>query len=944
MILRSKKFKRNAIVLGTLFVVGIIMPHILPAQAGDEALDYIAGVIAWILLLVVQFFGTFLANLSNLLVRVALYNGFGSETFVIRAWVVVRDFANIFFIIALLIIAVATILRIEVYSAKRLLFKLVLMAILINFSRSIAIFIVNISQVIMLYFIGAFKDVSGLLLSNILLLNEYLTLAESADQLANFDLSGLIGNVLLAGVFIAVGTFVVGAIILMLVYRIVFLWLLIILSPLAFLLHAVPGGTSYAGKWWGTFSKNIISGPLIAFFLWLAFFSVSPSLTAGGDSLATQFFVADPNVVVVTPNASSITLPDNLLSFIVGMGLLVGGLLITAQVGGAGASIASGAVSRLQRGGTSPLRGGRRVALSARKWGGARLDEASRPTLDALGRIPLAGQPFARLGSVVGRRVEDRKEKEGKMVGGIRDAKTLKNIAKGGVLSRVSGGKYKSTAQKVAESKMPSFDKDKAKAQGRIDSMDDTGLRDLSKDEVLRLSGLGVVFDNDQEDIIKKQGRKDKIEAMNTTARAATKDKPAQPARSGTGVPTTSASGMPRYFRDTTSSVEDAIQQSDDIYEGGVGPSGQTPAGGVTMGRFGREGSESVTLKVDFGELNKRLESSGAGFEPAHGVRVDSGRIDATRKAVRGMVSENQEKLRGANTRDEKVDALKAFGYTPSSTISDVQLDKQVTSYDAQATRTQQRLDNAQDLQRSGMVLERRGGGADVLRHELRGHVAMEMADESGDKRREIYNEMEEEEKRDMDAYLTNQGRGSEDQDEMIDEYFADILGGQTQGTEQTKKKLEELTKETRAQSQQDGIRRSDRDGETTGNEGGVSETPVTYSDDEILDIAVESAPEVRQVVNIARENVSNPGFLNDPEKFGHVQEAILQLNRHLMNLSTDEDIQMGKIGDRISTMAAAMSEGTQLEVKGALEDAGISEDDVRDVLELKTPDDSSEV
>ena len=408
--IQSKKIKRNAIVLGTLFIVGVAMPHFLPVQAQEDSnLDYIASVVAWLLLLVVQFFGKFLTVLSGLLINIAQYNSFGSEEFVIRAWVVVRDFANIFFIIALLLIAIATILRIEVYSAKRLLFKLVLMSVLINFSRSIAILIVNISQVIMLFFINAFASVQGLLLTNILLLDEYLTLSQNAEQLATFDISGLIGNVLLAGVFIAIGTFVVGAFIIMLAYRIVFLWLLIILSPLAFLLHAIPGGTSYASRWWGTFSKNVISGPILAFFLWLAFFSVSPTV-GSAENFAAQYFL-DPNAPTpASANASSITAPDNLLSFIVGVGLLVGGLLITAQIGAAGASVASGAVSRMQRAGTATARGARSAALGSARGVSSAVGITSRAQA---GRKAISQVPLARMVTKQGRE-EKRLEKEDK--------------------------------------------------------------------------------------------------------------------------------------------------------------------------------------------------------------------------------------------------------------------------------------------------------------------------------------------------------------------------------------------------------------------------------------------------------------------------------------------------------------------------------------------------
>jgi len=64
------------------------------------------------------------------------------------------------FILILLIIAFATILRQESYS-KKLLPKLLIMAVLINFSRTIFGLLIDFSQVIMLTFVNAFSAGGG---------------------------------------------------------------------------------------------------------------------------------------------------------------------------------------------------------------------------------------------------------------------------------------------------------------------------------------------------------------------------------------------------------------------------------------------------------------------------------------------------------------------------------------------------------------------------------------------------------------------------------------------------------------------------------------------------------------------------------------------------------------------------------------------------------------
>ena len=63
-------------------------------------------------------------------------------------WVVTRDLTNLGFVLAIILIAFATILRVETYQMQKLLWKLIVAALLVNFSLVIA---------------GVFLDFSGIL-------------------------------------------------------------------------------------------------------------------------------------------------------------------------------------------------------------------------------------------------------------------------------------------------------------------------------------------------------------------------------------------------------------------------------------------------------------------------------------------------------------------------------------------------------------------------------------------------------------------------------------------------------------------------------------------------------------------------------------------------------------------------------------------------------------
>jgi hypothetical protein len=73
---------------------------------------------------------------------------------------------------------------------------------------------------------------------------------------------------------VIIATVVILVILITLVIRMVMLWIYIVLSPLAYLLASFPQGASYSQRWWSDFSKNLIVGPILAFFLWLSFASM----------------------------------------------------------------------------------------------------------------------------------------------------------------------------------------------------------------------------------------------------------------------------------------------------------------------------------------------------------------------------------------------------------------------------------------------------------------------------------------------------------------------------------------------------------------------------------------------------------------------------------------------------------------------------------------------
>src|SRR5690606_9097812 len=84
------------------------------------------------------------------------------------------------------------------------------------------------------------------------------------------DFFGTIISLILAIIMMMLALGGVVTFVLILVFRVITLWFLMILSPLAFFLWGVPGrAAGYWGQWLDEFVKHLIVGPVAGFLLYL---------------------------------------------------------------------------------------------------------------------------------------------------------------------------------------------------------------------------------------------------------------------------------------------------------------------------------------------------------------------------------------------------------------------------------------------------------------------------------------------------------------------------------------------------------------------------------------------------------------------------------------------------------------------------------------------------
>ncbi len=319
---------------------------------------------------IISLTATLLAWFMERLVVIFQYNNFLSSEAVQIGWPLVRDVCNMTVVVILLIIAFGTILKISVYHYKTTLFKLIIMAILINFSKTILGFLIDVSQVVMLTFVNGFK---GALLIN---LNSAFGLEHILSMTVNDDGESFeaFGGLLLGLILLIVACFTIAAFFVVLLFRILTLWILVIISPIAFIAYTFPNLQKYWSEFWGHFFKEITIGIVLAFFMWLSLSILSLSITS--DSAILNQFSNDPNVIKYgevsgqdieykegseekfSVTVSAISETPKLFTFIVSIALLWMALMFSQKASGAAGTIAGKIGTKLSDIGKGSIKAG----------------------------------------------------------------------------------------------------------------------------------------------------------------------------------------------------------------------------------------------------------------------------------------------------------------------------------------------------------------------------------------------------------------------------------------------------------------------------------------------------------------------------------------------------------------------------------------------------------
>lgn len=223
--------------------------------------------------------------LTQLIDPLLIGGSFLTNPLVQGGWPFVLGIANLGFVLALLFIAALTILGLGGFNIRQALVRLLIAAVLINFSLLIAGIILDASRLLMAVILKAVGDVNAGALGiellrgsklfqnafSIFLAPEGASVSLNPGNIARLGGKSIsVADALLATWLAGGVTIIFAILVISLLTRWLMLVFLLIVSPLAYLAYATPKLDKYARQWWHSFFSYVIYGPVVAFILAVA--------------------------------------------------------------------------------------------------------------------------------------------------------------------------------------------------------------------------------------------------------------------------------------------------------------------------------------------------------------------------------------------------------------------------------------------------------------------------------------------------------------------------------------------------------------------------------------------------------------------------------------------------------------------------------------------------
>lgn len=314
-------------------------------KAADYVFNEIIIGIAWVFLEVAS---TLLGIASSLLNTVLLYGVvqfatyFGSSIGIQAGWTVLRDVGNILLIFSFVFIGIATILGLESYGVKKALPRLLMFAVLLNFSLFAASVVIDTSNLVAT---SVYQAAGACIASDPAQCANIGLSSVVADRLGVGTLLNLdtIGTAVTAGdtkamvamimitlfIMITATTFLAAAI--LFIIRTIVLVFILVTSPVGFAGMVVPPLKKFATQWWDTLFAQSFFAPVYLLLMLISLKVAESFATASG---------SNKNLLAAVLQQSNVP-TQVLLTFAILIGFMLAALMSAKKLGAYGASFAT---------------------------------------------------------------------------------------------------------------------------------------------------------------------------------------------------------------------------------------------------------------------------------------------------------------------------------------------------------------------------------------------------------------------------------------------------------------------------------------------------------------------------------------------------------------------------------------------------------------------------
>lgn len=277
----------------------------------DFIVRVISQIVIWLTALIYKIFAFFIVPVLNALLKVRPYQD-AFVNIIYPGWLILRNMANIFFIISLLVVGLRILFQQSAAATARgFIMRLIIMALLVNFSLVIAQGIVGIADTVQSQFMPQNTRIIEALGQKLMVepIQSFRSAVTGPDKTIEQDvtISDTAKPIILLVLAIA-AFFSFVAIAAFLAIRLVALLVLYMVSPIAYVGYVMDDTKKYAGQWWSEFIKYAFLTPILVFFLNIAALvattfssktgdvinidaGLSGDLVSGGLTIATHFIV-----------------------------------------------------------------------------------------------------------------------------------------------------------------------------------------------------------------------------------------------------------------------------------------------------------------------------------------------------------------------------------------------------------------------------------------------------------------------------------------------------------------------------------------------------------------------------------------------------------------------------------------------------------------------------